>query len=476
MQGTALRRHEAKDLTTEAIIKEGDMVICRMYDEKSTTLLRVTGEQKVCKTYVNMRGAVGSSYGTVFNVVGKELEPASATAAASLTSSTATATTTTTTTQLAPDKDNRSFSDTNTSQKLKDADIKKMRSQGTSGEEIIKTLIANSDTWATKTEFSQEKWLKKKQRKYMKKMRLIKCTPATVCEVYHAKNRDKICHLRPDSLAQLLSHSGIYPGCRVLIVDSVVGLVVGSVAYRMRGLGQIFALYYGQQPHFQLVDALNLDEGSTRIIQPAPSNELAAAAHDVRARGFVDVVHVPSAAELQRLEADADPDHSSSSSSAEAEAQAEGDAEADAEGGDEGGIGVGRVGSGLRDRATRPHNKSGRHPQDVKVVRQGLREGFDSLILASRFAPLPILREALSLLLPSSPFVVFFEFVEPLVECFLYLQEHHLALRLSLSDTWQREFQTLPNRVHPQMHMSSASGYILSGVYVGVAGAAAEQV
>jgi hypothetical protein len=30
-----------------------------------------------------------------------------------------------------------------------------------------------------------------------------------------------------------------------------------------------------------------------------------------------------------------------------------------------------------------------------------------------------------------------------------------------------RDFQTLPGRVHPQMYMSTTSGYILSGVYAG---------
>ncbi len=69
-------------------------------------------------------------------------------------------------------------------------------------------------------------------------MRLIKCTPATLCEVYHNKSREKICGLRWDSLSQILSHSGIHAGRRVLIVESCIGLVVGSVAYRMRGEGR----------------------------------------------------------------------------------------------------------------------------------------------------------------------------------------------------------------------------------------------
>jgi hypothetical protein len=88
-------------------------------------------------------------------------------------------------------------------------------------------------------------------------------------------------------------------------------------------------------------------------------------------------------------------------------------------------------------------------------------------IIASKYRPLPILKQALYVLQPSSSFVVFHEFLEPLVDCYLYLQANALALRLVLSDTWMREFQTLPGRVRPDMFMSTSGGFILSGIYVG---------
>ena len=89
------------------------------------------------------------------------------------------------------------------------------------------------------------------------------------------------------------------------------------------------------------------------------------------------------------------------------------------------------------------------------------------LIIACKYRPLPILKQALYVLQPSSSFVIFHEFLEPLVDCYLYLQANGLALRLVLSDTWMREFQTLPGRVRPDMYMSTTGGYILSGIYVG---------
>lgn len=68
--------------------------------------------------------------------------------------------------------------------------------------------------------------------------------------------------------------------------------------------------------------------------------------------------------------------------------------------------------------------------------------------------------------MPSGPVVIYSEYMEPLVQCYNYLLNSGLAVRLSLSDTWAREFQTLPGRMHPEMFMSTSGGYILSGVKV----------
>ena len=115
--------------------------------------------------------------------------------------------------------------------------------------------------------FAQEKWLKRKSRKYMKRMRIEKCTPSTLCAVYHSKSASKVCNMRWDVLAQMLSMANIHPGSRVLVFESLVGLLTGSVAYRMGGIGQILVAYAGQQPHLDMIDWLNLTEKETDIIQ-----------------------------------------------------------------------------------------------------------------------------------------------------------------------------------------------------------------
>ena len=406
--------NDISSLNDEDVIKANDYIVIRLHDDKSTSIIKIIGDQRIARTRLNVKALIGHRYGTVFEIINKKIVKLDNPELF----------------ESLMDEyndngnnnddeirgDNSFYSDTNTSQKLKNKDVEQLKDSGISGVEIVKKLIANSDTWNVKTEFAQEKWLKRKQKKYVKRFRVIKCTPATLCEVYHGKSRDKICGIRWDVLAQVMSQSSVHAGCRALIFDGVIGLMVGCAAYRMRGHGRIMALYSGQQPHFDIVDALNLDFNSCRIVQPIPCNELGPAAKHVEENGFA----APSAASIPPLE--------------------------------------------FNDAKLKPHQASGRIAEDLERSRLALREGADRLIIASRFQPLPILKEALKLLAPSSPIVVYCEFMEPLVECYVYLQQNSLAIRLMLSDTWMREFQTLPGRVHPNMFMPVSGGYLLTGI------------
>lgn len=397
------------------IIKENDYIVIRLHDDKSTCVIKIICDQRIARTRVNVKPLIGHRYGTVFEIVNKKIVKVdNPEVFESLIDEF-------NDTNNGNEEDNRGdnsfYTDTNTSQKLKNKDVEQLKDSGISGVEIVKQLIANNSTWNVKTEFAQEKWLKRKQKKYIKQFRVIKCTPATLCEVYHGKSRDKICGIRWDVLAQVMSHSSIHAGCRALIFDGVIGLMVGCAAYRMRGHGSIMALYMGQQPHFDIVDCLNLDFDSCKIVQPIPCNELGPAAKDVETNGF----SIPSTPfptkELNE------------------------------------------------NNKLKPHQASGRIPDDLLRSRIALREGANRLIIASKYQPLPILKEAIKLLVPSSPIVIYCEFMEPLVECYMYLQQNNLALRLILSDTWMREFQTLPGRVHPNMFMPVGGGYLLTGTY-----------
>jgi len=91
-----------------------------------------------------------------------------------------------------PANDNRHYTDTNSAQKLSNEEISGLKKQGATGKDIIQALVENSETWETKTDFSKQKYLKKKQQKYMPRIQFIKCTAQSLCKVYHSKHPGKI--------------------------------------------------------------------------------------------------------------------------------------------------------------------------------------------------------------------------------------------------------------------------------------------
>jgi tRNA (adenine-N(1)-)-methyltransferase non-catalytic subunit len=203
------------------IINLGDTVVIHSNEDKQFNIVKVNGEQKIGRSRVQLKDLVGEQYGTVFEVINRKLVKIQDDECVfDLDASNENSNTTIR-------GDNSGYIDSNTAQKLSDMDIFRLKESGLTGEQIIQSLIVNSNTFATKTEFAQEKWIKRKEKKYKKKIRVFKSNPATLCEAYFSKSKDKICGMRYDSLAQIISQSGIYSGCRVLVLESMVGLIVG---------------------------------------------------------------------------------------------------------------------------------------------------------------------------------------------------------------------------------------------------------
>ncbi|XP_012288221.1 tRNA (adenine(58)-N(1))-methyltransferase non-catalytic subunit TRM6 [Orussus abietinus] len=130
--------------------------------------------------------------------------------------------------------DNRCIFDDGTSQKLSKDEILELREAGKSGKEIVGTLIENSKTFANKTEYSQEKYLKKKERKYSQYLVIHKPTVRALQEIYFQQDHGKICGLRMDTLALLFSYSDVKSEGLYLLYDSgSSGLVAAGMLNRI---------------------------------------------------------------------------------------------------------------------------------------------------------------------------------------------------------------------------------------------------
>ena len=152
------------------LIQPGDAVIVRMHDDKSTCIIKVQGDAKICRSKVSTKGLVGVPYGTVFQIAGRQLiqvkdekeldildapteyfaSSSSSSSAGSNSSSSSSSSSNgmesgkngeDITTVIAGD--NRGYADTNTAQKLTPDEIKQMRQSGATPKAIIQQLIAH---------------------------------------------------------------------------------------------------------------------------------------------------------------------------------------------------------------------------------------------------------------------------------------------------------------------------------------------
>ncbi|RLN05825.1 hypothetical protein BBJ28_00020785 [Nothophytophthora sp. Chile5] len=340
-----------------------------------------------------------------------------------------------------PDGDNRHYADTNSAQTLRQSDIGELRESGASGQEIIQKLVENSATWDTKTEFSKQKYLKKKQQKYMPRVRFLRCTAESLCRTYRLKNPAKICNLREDSLGQMLVYANIFAGGQVLVVDTCMGLVTGAIAERQGGSGRILCPYDGQQPAADILRRFNFGtqcyKRTLESIHYMPFKE-------IRLLELPEetVVEPPKVARDGLTPEERERMATERAKGFTPEQQRRYDEK----------------------KARRLEKKIQRQPS--ATIRQWVRETSDSLVIAANYDPEQVLLALLPYLGRSKPFVIYSEFLEPLTRTFATLQKMEEVIDLQLNETWTRENQVLPGRTHPEMNMSACSGYLLSGIKI----------
>ena len=162
-------------------------------------------------------------------------------------------------------KNNAVLNDDGSAQSMDERAIKKMKLEGAQGETIVRALAQNSASFAGKTAFSQEKWMKKKAKRHLHHLTAARPTALSVVDMYTLKGPEKVCSLRRDSLGLLLSLSNVQPSSRALVLDACVGLLAAAAAQRAGSGGAVLALHL-QRPSLEAARWLNLDEGCMRAL------------------------------------------------------------------------------------------------------------------------------------------------------------------------------------------------------------------
>jgi len=379
--------------------------------------------------------------------------------------------------------DNRSLFDTNTSQKLSAEEIETLKREKT-GQELVDLLVANSSTFEKKTQFSQDKFLRKKKQKYVLSFTVVPAIPLHVCDTYFAKNARDSLYLRSDTLAQLLGHANIRAGADVLIVDSCAGIVTAAAAERLAGHGHILVGYDAAGGRSRVFDGLrrcDLLPAAVAAVHYFSLNRVNALCKSREQRSISQLSSetqpaaaavVASTAAVTQMEtgavamdtdapaaAAAAPDIVSSpelkSSAAVAPATNMDTASANASA---------PANNGSASSTSGSLSQAAASALAEQLLLTG--DGPQCMILASRFSPIHMLTALLPLIAPGATFAVYCPSPEPLAQALDRLRGLGHAVNLQLTENFYREHQVLPNRTHPVVRMSGSGGYILSGIKV----------
>ncbi|KAF0974766.1 hypothetical protein FDP41_006240 [Naegleria fowleri] len=158
--------------------------------------------------------------------------------------------------------------DDNRSQTLTQDEILELKKQGVEGKEIINKLIEGSKSFQVRSQFSQQKYLKRKKKKYLTYFKVIDPSAYDICDFYFIKNPEKISHMRVDGLAQLLTLGSVFPNRKVMVMETCMGLVTAAVFERIGQYGEIIRVCPDDMigKHVHAVTYLNIHKGVANAV------------------------------------------------------------------------------------------------------------------------------------------------------------------------------------------------------------------
>lgn len=343
--------------------------------------------------------------------------------------------------------DNRLINDNGTSQQLSKENILDLRKAGKSGKEIVQTLIENSTSFTTKTEYSQEKYIRKKGKKYFQYLTISRPTIELLQEIYYRQDFFKINSIRMDTLAQILSYSDVKSdGVHLLYDSGSLGLTAASILNRIgvNTSGYLINLYPGNEPQNTIIKAMNFpSELLNRLINISMKNFI---------QGKENTVNI-SLNESKKLELP------------ESNTEEQSTSECHSVNIDSSEISV----------QENPRKRKPSINADVDMVPQKKTKicainllnnnKADVLIVVAKEHPLNIVESLIHLVNKSRPFVIFHTNREPLQDTYVVLKQKYRVVNLKLFTNFLRSYQVLTDRTHPDIMTNSSNGYLLTGYF-----------
>ncbi|KAL6303984.1 Gcd10p-domain-containing protein [Sparassis latifolia] len=294
-------------------------------------------------------------------------------------------------------------------------EIEALKKSGVHASEIIKKQIEQHANYSLKTEYSKEKYKKRKEAKYSKSFTVIDPTLFNVCEYWFNKDQNRLRDIRPDALSQILNLANIRPGGRYLAVDDASGVVVAGILERLGGNGRLITICdIDSPPAYPVTVQMNFKKDTVASVLSSLNWATA------------DEEYAP-------IVAPAEP--------------ASGKFKSD----------------GQKSRL----NKRKLVSASLMQTREELFTGeFDGLVVASEYDPYSILEKLSPYLAGSASIVVHSPHIQILSDLQSRLREHPEYLGAAVSELWLRQYQVLPGRTHPMMNTSGSGGFILHAIKV----------
>ncbi|WWC92299.1 uncharacterized protein L201_007253 [Kwoniella dendrophila CBS 6074] len=297
-------------------------------------------------------------------------------------------------------------------QTLSHEDINALKAQGLSVEQIIKKQEEAHEKFKLKTEFSKEKWRRRKEKKFSTTVHPLSPTVPNILLHYSERSPSSIMNLRTDTLSQLLNMSNIRPEGRYLVVDDTGGLITSAILERIGSIGKIINFTNSDSPpSWSILQSMNFSERELECVKWLNWME-----------AQEDYERPPPPPE----DDDAKPQ---------------------------------KVAQRLR-----KHNAQ---TAELNATRNELHLGnWDGLILATNLSPISILSFLTKYVIGSGNIVVYSPYIQILTELLNWSKKDPNYLNDTLSESWERTYQVLPGRTHPMMNTSSTGGYLWSAIRV----------
>ncbi|EIM92889.1 Gcd10p-domain-containing protein [Stereum hirsutum FP-91666 SS1] len=301
-------------------------------------------------------------------------------------------------------------------QPLTSVEIEALKQSGAHASDIIKKQIEMHANYSLKTEYSKEKYKKRKEAKYSKSFTTIEPTLFNVCEYWYNKDQPRIRDLRIDTLSQLLNLGNIRPGGRYIVVDDASGMVVSAIIERLGGSGRLITICdVDSPPAYPVMTQMNFP---IEAVAPVLLS-LNWATADEDYAPVMAPVESPTTLKSEK------------------------------------------------------HKQRMNKRKAVSDVLNNTREelfagGFEGLIVVSEYEPFSIVDKLVPYLGGSASIVVHSPHLQILTDLQAKLRQTPRYLAPGITESWLRRYQVLPGRTHPTMVTSGSGGYLLhtTKVYV----------